>query len=375
MRPAAVRPAIAAHPADASISRVLWHLPEVSAGRVRRTLDRAFAMDAQTPTARRTKLFVRGALAGPAAWSDGRTAAEAADDLFACASAAQTCDRTLFRALVGGLEPWFATRGLPQGRVEAEIFYGRYRQTPGGIHREACSNLHLVVEGEKAMDFWTEDAWPPKGTVVREDRDPGSGAQEQYLPDLDPRDHRDRAESLTAARGQGFAWQAGTWHVGRSAGGPSLALNVASYGRGPARRGPVLRSWAERFAGEVPGDWLEEYRSHLGTDGSAGDLLATLSGLGMRPPALTFAGGPPVRTARVRGPARLESPVLWYGDGRDLWVAALGASVRVPDRADIRDWLTEGVLCPDVGPAVPAGCRPVAGWLAEQGAMTVRSGS
>jgi hypothetical protein len=375
VRPAAVRPALVARPADAAVSHVLWHLPGVTAGRVLRTLDRAFATDAQTPAAHRTKLFVRGELVRPAAWADERTAAGAADDLFAWAGAAQTCDRTLFRALVGGLEPWFATQGLPQGRVEAEVFYGRYRQTPGGIHREACSNLHLVVEGEKTMDFWTEDAWPPQGTVVREDRDPGSGAQEQYLPGLDPRDHRDRAESLTAARGQGFAWQAGTWHVGRSAGGLSLALNVAAYGRGPARRGPVLRSWTERFAGEVPGDWLEEYRRHLASDRGAGELLATLSGLGMRPPAPAFGGGPPVCAARVRGPARLESPVLWYGDRRGLWVAALGASVRVPDRADLRDWLTEGVLCPDVSLDVPDGCRPVAGWLAEQGAITVRSGT
>ncbi|MFG3248876.1 hypothetical protein [Streptomyces sp. NPDC048187] len=336
-----------------------------------RTLDRAFAADGLSPAGPPcTKLFVRGEpVVRAGAWGDERLASRARHDVFAWARAAQTHDWALFRALVTGLELWFATRGLPQGRIEAEIFYGRYRETPGGIHREACSNLHLVVAGEKTMDFWTGNAWPPSGTAVREDWDPESGAQEQYLSDLAPRDHRDRARSLTAARGQGFAWDAGTWHVGRSADAPSLALNVAAYGRGPARQGPLLRSWSDRFAGEVPGDWLEAYRRHLGTDGSAGDLLANLSGLGMRPPRPTQAGGP------LAGPARRRAPVLWHGDGRVLRIAALGASIQVPDRADVRDWLGEVLRSREANPNGPAGCRPVARWLRARGALTGRTGT
>lgn len=366
-----MRPSIVPSRGLAPFSGVRWRLPGVTSGRVLRALDRAFAADVQSPAGPpRTKLFVRGEPVGRAeAWGVERPASEDRHDMFAWARAAQTHDWTLFRALVTGLEPWFATRGLPQGRIEAEIFYGRYRETPGGIHREACSNLHLVVAGEKTMDFWTGNAWPPPGTAVREDRDPESGAQEQYLPDLAPRDHRDRARSLTAARGQGFAWDAGTWHVGRSADTSSLALNVAAYGRGPARRGPLLCSWSDRFAGEVPGDWLEAYRRHLGTDGTAGDLLANLSGLGMSPPRPARAGGPP------GGPARLRAPVLWHGDGRVLRIAALGASVQVPDRADVRDWLAEGLRSWEADLDVPAGCRPVARWLRERGASTGRTGT
>ncbi|MFH9764876.1 hypothetical protein ACH4N4_02285 [Streptomyces microflavus] len=362
-----MRPAIVPYRSQAPFCGVRWHLPEVTAPRVRRALDRALAADAQSPAGPRAKLFVHGRPVAPAeAPRVGRAVTGAAHDMFAWGSAVQTHDRTLFRALVTGLEPWFATRGLPQGRVEAEVFFGRYRATPGGIHREACSNLHLVVEGEKAMDFWAGEAWPPPGTAVREDRDPQSGAQEQYLSGLIPRDHRERAESLTAVRGGGFAWEAGTWHVGRSADGPSLALNVAAYGRGPARQGPVLRSWADRFAGEVPGDWLRDYRRHLSSDCSVGDLLATLSGLGMRPPRPGGTGGQPT------GLAQLEAPVLWHGDGRILRIAALGAWLQVPDQTGIRDWLAEVLRCPGAGVEVPADCRPVAGWLRGQGALTVR---
>ncbi|AWK12265.1 hypothetical protein DDQ41_28870 [Streptomyces spongiicola] len=364
------RPAIAPSREPAAVSGVRWHLPEVTPGRVRRVLDRAFAASARSAAVPRTKLFVRGEPEErPGAWRGKRPAEGAAHDVFAWAGAAQTHDRTLFRALVTGLEPWFARRGLPQGRVEAEVFYGRYGETPGGIHREACSNLHLVVEGRKTMDFWAGDAWLPPETPVREDRDPESGAQEQYLSGLAPRDHRHRAESLTAAPGQGFAWEAGTWHVGRSEGGPSLALNVASYGRGAACPGPVLRSWSDRFAGEVPGDWLEDYRCHTASDGTAADMLATLSALGMRPPRPARTGGP------LAGPARLRAPVLWHGDGGVLRIAALGASVRVPDRVEVRDWLARGLRCPRAGLDVPAGCRQVAGWLAERGALTVGRGT
>lgn len=364
-----MRPAIIACPVESSVAGVRWHLPELTGERVRRALDRAFAADAGGLAASRTKLFAHGDPVDPAKeWFGERQAQEAGHGLFAWAGAAQTHDRTLFRALVTGLEPWFAAKGLPQGRVEAEVFLGWYGGTPGGIHREACSNLHLVLEGEKCMDFWTGDDWPPAGAVLREDRDSESGAQEQYLPGLDPREHRDRAESLTASPGQGFAWQAGTWHVGRSEGGSSLALNVAAYGWGPARQGPVLRPWAGRFSGEVPGDWLEDYRRHLAWGGGAGDLLATLSGLGMRPPEPASARG------RPPGAVRLEAPVLWHRAGDELRVAALGACVQVPDRAEIRDWLAE---CLRSGESldVPPACRPVAGWLAERGATAAGRGT
>lgn len=360
-------------PAPAPVSGLRWHLPEVTGDRVRRALARAFAADARGLTASCTKLFVDGGPVDPAgARSVGKpgagAGAGAGHDLFAWGRAAQTHDRTLFRALVTGLEPWFAAHGLPQGRVEAEVFCGRYRATPGGIHRETCSNLHLVVEGEKTMEFWTGDAWPPGRAVLREDRDPGSGAREQYLPGLDPREHRESARSLTAGPGQGFAWPAGTWHVGRSEGGPSLALNVAAYGRGPGWQGPVLRAWAGRFAGEVPGDWLEDYRRHLAWHEGAGDLLATLSGLGMRPPEPSPVPRPLPRAVR------LAAPVLWHRGRHGLRVAALGASVLVPDRAEIREWLSEGLRsgrCPDVPPV----CRAVAGWLAGRGATAVRGES
>ena len=40
--------------------------------------------------------------------------------------------------------------------MDAEIFYGDYRCTPGGIHREACSNTHFVLAGVKTTQILFE---------------------------------------------------------------------------------------------------------------------------------------------------------------------------------------------------------------------------
>lgn len=341
-----------ARPGDA-VSELTWTAPALSAERVWRTLGAAFG-SGRTDTA---KLLVDGVPSGgspdpalaPLAWArtyGGRP-------LLAYARAVQRHDRALFEALVVLLAPVLARDGLPGGPVEAEVFCGDYRSTPGGVHRETCSNVHLVVAGAKSMHFWLEPGWPPHGTVTHTAVAPESGGREDYLPEVDPARLIAGARTLTADAGRGFAWRAGAWHVGETH-GPSLALNVAAYER--AGRLPL---WADRLCGEVPADWLAACRRHTGSDAP----LARSSGLGMCP-------APPSRRPSVVPDVvrfRPSVPVLWCVDHGVLTVAAMGAATHVPDPAAAHDWLARALGSPAV--EVPGPVTELAGWLIRQGAL------
>jgi len=50
--------------------------------------------------------------------------------------------------------------GLPAGHVDLDIFVGKYRRTPTGIHKDAAANFSFVVQGRKKMAFWPSEAFP-----------------------------------------------------------------------------------------------------------------------------------------------------------------------------------------------------------------------
>jgi hypothetical protein len=52
------------------------------------------------------------------------------------------------RALLAGL---FGRDWVPDGWIDAELFFGHYAYTPGGLHQESRLNLHWVLDGEKSM--------------------------------------------------------------------------------------------------------------------------------------------------------------------------------------------------------------------------------
>lgn len=356
------------------ITAVRWHIPELTSQRAWAVLCRAFDSAAGGTHSESTKLFVDGQRAGRLTPKPRDHAAGPEDwlneigpghDVFAWARLVQRHDPVVFRALVIALEPWFARRGLPRGETEAEIFLGRYRSTPGGIHREGCANLHLVIDGGKSMHFWTAPHWPPREARRRVDAAPDNGAEEEYLPNLDPAEHLGQALSLHAGPGAGFAWPAGIWHVGDSPHCMSIALNIAAYEVSCARPCSHARSWADRFRGDVPREWLEDYQGHALPDEAVPQAIARLSSLGMTPPSpATAVSASPIRIPEPAG-IHTEAPVLWHGIAGVLHVAALGMVTQVPDTAERREWLSR--LIENGSPCgIPTACQPLARWLVGQ---------
>ncbi|WP_030394678.1 hypothetical protein [Kitasatospora purpeofusca] len=356
-------------------SALSWSAPELTAGLAWSALTRTFAAEAAGLLGDQVKLHVNGEPVvdhdpwpttdadadGPAAWLDRQHAFGPDDDRFVYARAVQEHDRTLFRTVVELLAPHLWRLGLPPGHVEVEVFHGAYRNTPGGIHREGCTNLHLVLAGRKSMHFWRGTDWVPAGTAIREDVEPESELPEEYLPDLDRRSVAEHGHALTATTGGGFFWRSGIWHVGETH-EPSVALNIASYTRTLDVGAKLLPLWGDRLHGEVPADWLADYREHVRSTGDDAAVLARLTALGMRP-------APPDAPGSVPRSVRREStaPVLWSpaGPGR-LTVAALGHAAEFADGPVARDWLEAALTDRPAAREVPQECGRLAQWLCAQ---------
>jgi hypothetical protein len=357
------------------VTAVRWAIPELSRQRAWDVLCRAFASGSRSGES--TKLFADGqrvdraeSYPGPAARTpEDWLTAQRFGDVFAYARDVQRGDPDLFRALVSALEPWFAGRGLPGGPVEAEIFLGRYAGTPGGVHRERCTNLHLVVDGTKSMHFWTAPQWPPPGAIRRADTAPGHGAAEEYLPGLDPLGHLDQARSLRAGAGGGFAWPAWTWHTASSPAGLSISLNVAAYDGATARPRRTARSWSRRFLGQVPPAWLAEYEGRALSDVNVPPALARLSALGMAAPATADRAFPSNRCSPPPASVRRAAPILWLSAAGVLTVAALGRATRIRHTAGLSTWLSR-LTASGASAEIPAECWSLANSLLRWGAVT-----
>jgi hypothetical protein len=237
------------------------------------------------------------------------------------------------------------------------------------VHRERCTNLHLVVDGTKSMHFWTGPHWPPPGTSRRADTAPDHGASEEYLPGLDPLGHLDQARSLRAGAGEGFAWPAWTWHAGSSYPGLSISLNIAAYDDATARPGWTARSWSAQFLGEVPPAWLAEYEGRVLSDADVPPALARLSALGMTAPTAADRGSRSDHHAALPASVRRAAPVLWLTVDGVLTVAALGRVTRVRDTAGRCAWLSL-LTVSGVSAEIPAECRSLANSLLRWGAVT-----
>jgi hypothetical protein len=128
------------------------------------------------------------------------------------------------RALLGGL---FGDGWLPAGWIDMELFFGRYRYTPGGIHKEPRSNLHCVVAGQKSMLVWPEETWEPASVPVFDATELGRDADQ---PTIENRNGSELpgAAVLSGMAGDILYWPAKCWHVGIS---PdfSIGINIAVY--------------------------------------------------------------------------------------------------------------------------------------------------
>ena len=66
--------------------------------------------------------------------------------------------------------------GLPAGGMMLDLFYGKYRSTPTGIHLDSSDNLAFVVRGPKRLMFW-----PPESFAVKFASPPVNPSHQQAL--------------------------------------------------------------------------------------------------------------------------------------------------------------------------------------------------
>lgn len=273
-------------------------------------------------------------------------------------------DRHLFEVLLSAVGPVFSAFGLSRNEVDIELFCGRYGATPGGIHREFCSNNHFVLDGQKFMHFWHGDEWMPRSIERDNALGPVGDADEEYLTELDVDSVITHATSLKAGKGQLFSWKNGIWHVGETK-GLALALNLARYMSSfdPSEK-PLLLEYADD--GQVTLGWLNRYQEFLDSDVTKDAALALASSFGIHGAQPSgCANNIPLTLRR-----RTHAPVLWCSLEDDLLVGTHGASRRFPRTAV--SWLS--ALCRQpVGSPHPvladSAVEQLAGWLIANSAV------
>lgn len=365
---------------DTMVSGCTWQLPRLTDKAVWRAAIATAQLEKAGKISDSTKLYVDGVrVPDTARWPGSATGDEdhvtwraraASGDggelpVLFFARGLQEHDRELFEIVLDELTPVLLPAGLPSGLVETEMFYGRYRATPGGIHRESCVNLHLVLFGQKVMHMWVGQDWIPSDTKVLDTSEPTMGTSEEYLLDLQLADAAPFSTALPATAGEGFFWRSGVWHVAEAP-QASMAINIASYTSG---FDPETERIAVPIApdGSLTRDWLARYREFSRSSDADGPLLARVSALGMLGPAAH-----PAETVIATGTFRRRSaaPLVWLRTDDELLAATHGAwhafpadtaptlaaiastargevATLTPDHTELATWLvTNGLLEP-----------------------------
>lgn len=100
--------------------------------------------------------------------------------------------------------------GLPAGGMMLDLFYGKYRSTPTGIHLDSSDNLAFVVRGPKRLLFW-----PPERFTVKFASPPINPSHQQALTGRWA-EHLGDATVIDADAGDVIYWPKEFWHVGTS---------------------------------------------------------------------------------------------------------------------------------------------------------------
>lgn len=123
------------------------------------------------------------------------------------------------------LTPLYESVGMPAGYADLELFMGRYKGTPGGVHRDRGTNFHFVISGHKKMYVWPRREFWSTSRSESESFHPGRASEFQPLQ---WRQALGDGLSLEAGPRDVFHWAIDHWHVGDS---PefSVSLNIALY--------------------------------------------------------------------------------------------------------------------------------------------------
>ena len=262
-------------------------------------------------------------------------------------------------------------QGLTDGKSRCDIFAGRYRSTPGGIHREPCRNLHLVVHGRKYFYFWDHEALQRSGAYERVVTYPTETGDEQYLEAISSHDIVNSALEIRATAGCYLHWPNWVWHIAETP-DPCLSVNIASYGSsstGAVRALPIVRG----DDGEVPAEWVAEYREFNPEfrTSDADAIMSAVSAGGLTCPRL---GADEDARDVIRGcgaaSRATSAPAVWVHHGDRIVVGLAGQATVIPGNGvQGARWLGSNTARP-YAPQTPGDCALLE-WLHSIGGVTL----
>jgi hypothetical protein len=189
------------------------------------------------------------------------------------------------------LQPLIEKIGLPAGTLDTDCFFGDYRETAAGLHKDNAAVFSYVVHGQKTMLVW------PYEYFAHATDNPDAIRQKVRLSDIDFRQHLDAATALVGNPGDVLYWPSTYWHVSIGRGDPQMTFNISLYFPYRPRADvdeilnlltkPKLDSLWERFyptqgispqdlAQQVPASWskvVETYQEVLNSKKFQGMLL------------------------------------------------------------------------------------------------------
>jgi 50S ribosomal protein L16 3-hydroxylase len=237
-----------------------------------------------------------------------------------------------FTRLQQFLKGLYEIEGVPANRAEVDLFFGNYRRTHTGVHRDSADVFCFVVDGRKCIRAWPADAVPSSSPVA------GPASYGRFL---------NRSICLEGEPGDIIYWPSSYWHVAESGGrlGSSLSLGLY-YGSGLARTiVPGLEAGSreilggDKAKGSLP---FSDQRAMLYLASSAERLgreseRLTRGLMRFWMDRITGYGFARIPRARGRVPLRLgqavranpASPILCRKFNHDLVVSANGRSIAI----------------------------------------------
>jgi hypothetical protein len=220
--------------------------------------------------------------------------------------------------------------GLPAGGMMLDLFYGKYKATPTGIHLDSSDNLAFVVRGPKRLIFW-----PPDRFTVKLSSPPQNPSHQQSLTGKYG-DYLDGATVIDGEAGDVIYWPKEYWHISSSDNWSGMVTLPIWWNASPAK---IARAMVPRVL-----DLQGESRIY---DMNVDDVVSTASTL---PPSLERM----VATAKSQVTARLDSTarIAWA-----KFVTAYAfstppaprAAVEVTDRTRVR--VSHPIVSVDLGRA------------------------
>lgn len=140
--------------------------------------------------------------------------------------------------------------GLPAYQFNTDLFFGEYRVTAGGLHKDNASVFSYVVHGAKRMLVW------PFEYFAAETNNPEADKRRDVLPHVDHSQHLEMATDLQGQPGDVLYWPSTSWHIAIGDGRPHMTFNMSPYfpTRATDRLEMILGPMVREILGEE--DWL-----------------------------------------------------------------------------------------------------------------------